>query len=105
MRILSIYFIPLNPPEGIVPLIDPILGKLFYNGTVITKDLFFSGHVVAVFIMFLVIGNKILKTILFVICILVGLCLMIQHVHYSFDIVVAPFFSWIGWRMVIMAHK
>src|ERR1035437_2896883 len=98
MSILSIYFIPLDPPAGIIPLVDPILGKLFYHGTIITKDLFFSGHTVAALIMFLVVKNKILKIILLILAILVGLCLMIQHVHYSFDVLAAPFFTWIAYR-------
>jgi membrane-associated phospholipid phosphatase len=105
MRIISIYFIPLNPPEGIIPLVDPILGKLFYHGTVITKDLFFSGHTVAALIMFFVVKNKPLKIFLLCLAILVGLCLMIQHVHYSFDVLAAPFFTWIAYRIVMMAHK
>ena len=105
MRILSIYFIPLDPPIGIIPLEDPILGKLFYHGTIITKDLFFSGHTVAALIMFLVVKYKPLKIMLLILAILVGLCLMIQHVHYSFDVLAAPFFTWIAYRIVIMAHK
>lgn len=105
MRILSIYFIPLDPPVGMIPLVDPILGKLFYHGTVITKDLFFSGHTVAALIMFLVVKNKRLKIFLLILAILVGLCLMIQHVHYSFDVLAAPFFTWIAYRIVILAHK
>jgi len=105
MRILSIYFIPLDPPVGIIPLVDPILGKLFYHGTVITKDLFFSGHTVAALIMFMVVKNKILKIILLILAILIGSCLIIQHVHYSFDVIAAPFFTWIAYKIVIMAHK
>lgn len=45
-RISCIYFFPLLPPQGLVPLVDPLSG-VFYGEAAITKDLFFSGHTCA----------------------------------------------------------
>lgn len=86
-RIVTMFLIPLEVPEDLVPLSDPFLNELIYPGN-ITADLFFSGHTATVFILyfvtkrwwFLVLG--------------VGLMvlLMIQRVHYSIDVLAAiPF--------------
>ena len=104
-RMATLYFFPLDPPIGIIPLEDPILGKLVYTGNVINKDLFFSGHTVMVFIMFLSVRHKLLKALFLVLTIFVASFLVIQHVHYSFDVLAAPFFTWIGYKIIDTAHK
>ena len=91
LRLVLIYCIPLEPPNGLIPLKDP-LSNSFYGSTFITKDLFFSGHTSTLFLIFLCLENK--KTRLFSV---VGTCivaflLLFQHVHYTIDIIFAfPF--------------
>ena len=100
MRVVCMYCLPLDPDRYIIPLEDPFVGRFFYSGYVITKDLFFSGHVSTMFLFFLAIPVRLLKYIFFAATLLVAIFILIQHVHYSIDIIAAPLFSWICYRLV-----
>jgi membrane-associated phospholipid phosphatase len=97
-RIISIYFVPLNPPIGLIELKDP-LSNFFYGNTFITKDLFYSGHTATMFLMYLCFDNKLFKLIALVATFLVGFLVMLQHVHYSLDVLAAPFSVYIIFRL------
>jgi hypothetical protein len=45
LRAIAMLTFPLEPPDEIIPLRDPLVELFFYNDQVITKDLFFSGLV------------------------------------------------------------
>jgi len=100
IRIICLYLVPLDPERLMIPLDDPFVGKLFYNGSVITKDLFFSGHVSTMFLFFLVIPFRTLKYFFLIATILVSVFILIQHVHYTIDVIAAPFVSWVSYRVV-----
>ena len=55
-RDLSIYLVPLEPPAGIIPLVDPMV-RWALNFNIINKDLFFSGHVSTICLLLLASGN------------------------------------------------
>ncbi|WP_413997985.1 phosphatase PAP2-related protein [Flavobacterium sp. W1B] len=97
-RIISISLVPLNAPTGLIALADP-LSNAFYGSKFITKDLFFSGHTATVFLMGLCLVNKKEKIIVFVVTSAVSILLLIQHVHYTIDIVAAPIFTYLIWRL------
>ena len=99
-RIITISLVPLNAPEGLIPLIDPISNLAYGRADYITKDLFFSGHTSSQFLMFLCLTKRKDKAIALISTILVGSMVLIQHVHYSIDVFAAPIFTygcyWIG---------
>ena len=103
-RMLVMYLSPLEAPEKIIPLHDPFV-QMFGTGDILTKDLFFSGHTATMFVLFLAVKNKILKVIFLITTILVGLAVIFQHVHYTVDVVAAPFFSYASYKIVLGIKK
>ncbi|MFT4063077.1 MAG: phosphatase PAP2-related protein [Edaphocola sp.] len=99
MRMATISLLPLNPPQGLIPLIDPI-SNFFYGKThFVTKDLFFSGHTSSQFLLFLCLRKKWDKTLALVSSILVGAMVLIQHVHYTIDVVAAFPLTYVCYRV------
>lgn len=97
-RYVSIFLFPLEAPPGIINLIDPI-SNTFYGGTFITKDLFFSGHTATLFVIYLCHRKKNIKYYSLIASILVGVLVLIQHIHYSFDVLFAFPFAFISYRI------
>lgn len=90
-RLLTNSFIPLEPPVGLVSLVDPILLP-FYGPNGITKDLFYSGHTASVFLTYLILRKKKEKVAALIATIIVGISLLLQHIHYTIDVITAPLF-------------
>ncbi len=103
-RIISMYIVPLDPPSGTIDLQDPLV-FVIGTGTKITKDLFFSGHTSTIFLIFLYVKNKLLKSVFLVLAIILGILLLIQKVHYSIDVMVAPFYSYTAFKIISLLHK
>lgn len=97
-RILCIWFFPLNPPPHLIPLVDP-LTNFFYGKQYITKDLFFSGHTSSVFIVFLGLEKRIDKIFTLLATICVAVLLLLQHVHYTIDILAAPVAAYLCYKL------
>jgi len=97
-RLLSISLVSLDPPEGLIDLKDPF-SIIFYHTETITKDLFFSGHVSTIFLIGLCLTGKREKIIAFIASAIMGALVLVQHIHYTLDVVAAPLFSYLFWYM------
>ncbi|WP_429379446.1 phosphatase PAP2-related protein [Mucilaginibacter sp. UYCu711] len=97
-RVGTIYLVPLDPPKNIHELADPLTG-VFYGHMIINKDLFFSGHTSILFLIFLCMPAKRDKRFAFGATVLVAIMLLIQHVHYTIDVLAAPFFTYFAYLL------
>ncbi|HSR18838.1 MAG TPA: phosphatase PAP2-related protein [Ignavibacteriaceae bacterium] len=104
IRAAAMYAAPFNPPSGMIPLQDPFV-EFFGTGMLLTKDLFFSGHTALLFLFFLIEKSKLLKFIFLISAVTTGICLLLQHVHYTLDVIAAPFFSYTVFRLVLKAKQ
>lgn len=100
LRMVSMYVFTLEAPEGIIPLRDPLVDIVAYGGKVFNKDLFFSGHVATLTLFVLVEERSIVKKILLINSLMVAGFILLQRVHYTVDVVVAPFMSLAIFRMM-----
>jgi membrane-associated phospholipid phosphatase len=99
IRMVVMFVTPFNPPADSIILNDPFV-QLFGSGEILTKDLFFSGHTATLFLLYLIADKKYLKFIYLIFTIIVGLAVLLQHVHYTIDVIAAPFFSYTSFRLV-----
>jgi hypothetical protein len=97
-RFITISIVPLAPPAGLIPLTDPLTG-IFYGQALITKDLFFSGHIATLTLIFLCLEKRNDKILAFLATIVVACLLVIQHIHYSIDILASPGITYICYRL------
>ncbi len=104
VRMASISLISLNPPKGLIPLMDPITNQ-FYGQRYITHDLFFSGHTTTVFLIFLCLKNKYDRIYALFASILLAFLLLVQHVHYTIDVLGAPVFTYAVYRLALVFTK
>jgi len=96
-RVLCISMVPLSPPVGLIPLSDPLSGA-FYGEASVTKDLFFSGHTATLTLIFLCLEKPVDKILGFLATITVAYLLLVQHIHYTVDVVTAPVVVYVLYR-------
>ncbi|MBS4043651.1 MAG: hypothetical protein KGZ59_07525 [Chitinophagaceae bacterium] len=103
-RMLTIYLVPLDPPRDLIPLVDPLINKTFYDGVFITKDLFYSGHTATILLMSFCLKKSLFKKLTLIAAICIGIMVLLQHIHYTVDVATAPFFTavvyWLGRKFV-----
>jgi hypothetical protein len=90
LRMLSITLFPLNPPVDYIPLREPFAQLFVSDHRIISKDLFFSGHVATICSVYFPIIQKRIRWFVFICIVLVALGVLVQRVHYSIDVVFAP---------------
>lgn len=104
VRIITLYLTPFNAPGNMIQLIDPVVKNLG-TGQMLTKDLFFSGHTATMFFLFLVFENKKMKLLFFWGFITIAIAVLLQHVHYTIDVIAAPFFTYTSFRIILLIRK
>jgi hypothetical protein len=92
VRMAAMYLLPLEPPHGMITLIDPIYSV--GPGSVLTRDLFFSGHTATMFLLFLTARPGWTRNTFLLLTVTMGFLLLWQHCHYSIDVFAAPFFAY-----------
>jgi hypothetical protein len=98
LRMVAMASLTLGPPPGFVPLVDAFT-QLFYPGAEpFDKDLFFSGHTATLWLMALLATTRAGRLWSVLATLAVGVLVIVQHAHYTVDVVAAPFFAWLAWR-------
>jgi membrane-associated phospholipid phosphatase len=98
-RMIVMYVTPFNAPADLILLNDPFV-QIFGGGEILTKDLFFSGHTATLFLLYLITDKKYLKFIYLIFTILVGVAVLLQHVHYTVDVITAPVFAYASFCLI-----
>jgi hypothetical protein len=84
LRIVVMWATPLDPPPGMIVLEDPLVQGFGGASQALTRDLFFSGH----------------TSTMFLACtVAVATLVLVQHVHYTVDVLAAPAFAYAAWRI------
>ena len=104
LRTLTMYLLPMEAPPGIIVLVDPFIGAVAGSDS-LTKDLFFSGHTATMFIFALAAPKGLWKWFFVACTIAVGVLVVLQHVHYSIDVLAAFFFTYTSWRVSVNCHS
>jgi len=102
-RMISMYLLPLDPPVNLIPLEDPFVQSM--SASVLKRDLFFSGHTSILVLLYLCSNNQRLKIFFLATTILVGICVIWQHVHYSIDVIAAPFYAYACYRTSLLINQ
>lgn len=99
LRMISMSVFTLEPPPDAVPLIDPVTGPFYPGNSPFLKDLFFSGHTATLALMALVTPWKPLRVLAWSATVAVGIMVVAQHVHWTVDVLAAPFAAWAAWAI------
>ena len=104
VRAVMMFLLPLNPSDKLIVLQDPLV-QFVGDGSAPTKDLFFSGHTSTMFLLALVTKHQKLRLVFLVFTFLVATCVIVQHVHYVIDVVVAPFVAYAAYRIAFLYQE
>ncbi len=104
-RTVCMYTVPLDPPPGIIPLIDPFVELFGSSRTTLTRDLFFSGHTATLFLLGLGMTVRRWSVLLNCAAGAVAVCVLWQHVHYTIDVLVAPLAAFAAFRLATLICK
>lgn len=104
-RMGAMYLLALDPPPTMIPLKDPFVEAIVGDGEILTKDLFFSGHTSTMTLLTLTAVSLRFRLVFLAGTALVGFCVLVQHVHYSVDVLAAPFFAYGAVRAAGLIHE
>jgi hypothetical protein len=101
-RCLTIKLVALDPPPGLIGLVDPVSNFFYGSEGFVTKDLFFSGHTSSMFLLYLTVPGKTDKKLALGITMIIAFLLLVQHVHYTLDILGAFLFCWLSYKVATL---
>ncbi len=105
LRMLAMELVTLEPPADIIPLVDPVTVVFYPGGVPFLKDLFFSGHTATLALMVFISRGAVARWSMVVATIAMGSLVVVQHVHWTIDVLAAPLFSWLAWRMSALSLR
>jgi hypothetical protein len=98
LRMLTLWLLPLEPPTDLVVLRDPVMDHIFKVTTQpIVRDLFFSGHTATMVLLVLAIQGRRWRWAMTLASVAVGVLVLVQRVHYTYDVLAAPLFAWLAY--------
>lgn len=100
IRVACMALLPLDPPEGMIPLADPLVTFVAGHSTSFSRDLFFSGHTSLMCLLTFMMPTRISRAVFAMLTLFIGLAVVVQHVHYTIDVVVAPLAAWAAFSLV-----
>jgi hypothetical protein len=98
LRMVCMTVLTFEPPPGLIPLVDPLTASFYPGGVPFAKDLFFSGHTATLVLMACIAQGALLRWISLLAAVLVAFLVVLQHVHWTADVVAAPLFVWLSWK-------
>lgn len=97
LRMLAMWIWTLEPPPELVDLVDPVTQVFYPGGGSFAKDLFFSGHTATLVLLAMAMPTNRDRMIMSIAAALVGFAVLVQHVHWTVDVLAAPAFAWLAW--------
>ena len=102
VKALTLYLTPLEVPENYIPLVDKISSHFTNSHQTYGRDLFFSGHTALMYLCAVSCTDFTLAVVIYVCMFVMANMLMINRVHYTIDMVIAPFVGYACHRFVEM---
>jgi len=93
-RCFCLYMVPLEAPDGYIPLRDPLVDWATNSqDEPLSRDLLFSGHCAFVAVNLIMCFNPTYWWVHAYCCTMIPILLIWQHVHYTIDVFIAPFMA------------
>jgi len=99
MRMVTMFLFTLEPPIDLIELVDPVTQLFYPDDRPFRKDLFFSGHTATLALLAFFVPGLRVRALLWSATAFVGVAVILQHVHWTIDVVFAPLFAWLAWRI------
>lgn len=97
LRMLTMWSWTLEPPPGLMDLTDPVTQVFYPGATPFRKDLFFSGHTATLVLLALAMPTFRDRVFVAIAAVVVGSAVLVQHVHWTVDVLAAPVFAALAW--------
>ena len=95
LRITFLFLLPLDPPPGCIPIVDPFIRISALSPTT-SRDLFFSWHTAVITLFAFSARFRDMKIIFSAAAFVVSVLFLLQHAHYTIDVVAAPCFAYVA---------